>query len=235
MPDFNNGIIFVNTEGETVDIETKLNSIDAVIADTNANIEDTVQDIKEGVLVAKHSMQADDVTTSLGGRKLSDIFTGDESTKVKQAQTADKALSGLNYYTASLRSSSMDKETAQSYLKKLLFNDDDVVIVDSITAFKEGWLGILTTAYEFHRPSGTYLSVSNSHIVTTMFTNSMGYIDGYTMFLYEPYPQDDWFILHHTAARLENSQWQVEVTHDSIVRIDVNYWAYKAIPVPVSE
>lgn len=232
MPDFNNGITFTNIEGEMVDIGTKLNSIDAAIVDTNANIEDTIQDIKEGVLVAKHSMQADDVTTSLGGRKLSDIFIGDESTKVKQAQTADKALSGLNYYTTSLRSSSMDKETAQSYLQKLLFNDDEVVIVDSITAFKEGLLGFLTTAYKFHRPSGTYLSsVGNSPIVATMFTSSMGYLDSYTMFLYEPYHQDEWFILHHTAATLENSQWKVELTQDSIIGIDVGYWAYKEIPV----
>lgn len=222
MPDFNNGITFANSDGETVDIETKFDSIDVTI-------EDTIQGIQEGHIVAKHSTQADDVTISLGGRKLSDIFIGDESTKVKQAQTADKALSGLNYYTASLRSSSTDKETARSYLQKLLFNDDEMVIVDSITTRKTGLSGAV---YTFHRPSGTYLLFDSSPLVTTMFVQDKGYIISYTLFLYENiYNSDDWLTLCQTSAALKDSQWEVTYTYYSIVGIDVGYWAYKEIPV----
>ena len=84
MSDFNNGITFVNTNGKTVDLETKLDSI-----------EQTIESIQDGTIAATN---AKNVSSTIAGKAITDIFEKNGTTvkNATNATTADNASSMIN-------------------------------------------------------------------------------------------------------------------------------------------
>lgn len=85
MAKFEDGIVFVNSKEEEVDLETKFNSIEQ-------SIEQTVEGVQDGTVVA---MNAKNVGSTIAGKAITDIFETNGTT-VKNATNADHATSADN-------------------------------------------------------------------------------------------------------------------------------------------
>ena len=80
MAKFEDGIVFLNSKEEEVDLETKLNSIEQ-------SIEQTIEGVQDGTIVA---MNAKNVGSTIAGKAITDIFETNGTT-VKNATNATNA------------------------------------------------------------------------------------------------------------------------------------------------